>query len=161
MKVRKMRPEEEEIVVRMERKAIYPELSLKKMQQWIDGEAIYNPLTFVLENKGEIIGGVRWEIQDYLDETRIILHLDGLFIEEKWRKQRLGRRLLLESLDAAKLYYQNQGLKVMGLLIQTTEEAARFYQKIFSSGAGFSCTSAILQMDETRIIIVFLVFLTE
>jgi len=132
MEVRRIKPEEEKSFLRMEREMLYPELSLKKMQQWVDGEGSYAPLIFVLDEAGEIVGGAVWEIYEHLDATQIVLHLDAFFIKEKWRGQGFGRQLLNESLAAARIEYWEKGLRLVGFIIETTslaEGAVDFYRK--------------------------------
>ena len=129
MKVRKM--EIEEKFVEMERIAIWPELFSEVMKKWVAGEGRYTPVGFVLEKEGEIIGGAVLEVQDHLSPEQVILQLEGFFVREGYRRQGFGRKLLDESLRAARDEYQKKGLKVVGILIETTslnEGAVTFYK---------------------------------
>lgn len=156
MEIRKIRPEEEREFLQLEHETIYPELKKREFQRWIEGEGRYRILSFVLEEKEEIVGGAVWEIQDHLGPTQIALQLDAIFIKEGWRRKGLGRQLFYQSLELAKKEYMKSGLKPVGILIQTTSldrGAVDFYRSILKN---FSYSEVTQKMDGAEVT-VFLV----
>jgi ribonuclease HII len=72
MEVRYARPEELNVIAKIIRDQIYPEISLEEMEEWIKGIGWpSNPYVqwFVLEKEGEIIGAMRWEVYDRYGEN--------------------------------------------------------------------------------------------
>jgi len=140
-----------------ERKAIYPELTIKQFQDWVDGEnPPYALLQYALvDDSQEIIGGAVVEVHDHLDEKRVLLVLDAIWVKSGWRRKGLGRQLLQETFEEARRYYQKHGLNPVGIMIQTTsldEGAAEFYHQ--SINPPYSVTEQ--EMDGVKIV-VFLV----
>ncbi len=112
-----------------EQKAIYPFLFPLQLEKWIrEEEEPYAPLTYVLLNEQEIIGGSVVRIQDFIDRSRIILELDAFWIREDCRGKGIGTQFLQEILQICYSYYQKFGLEPEAMIIETVT-AKMFYQK--------------------------------
>ncbi len=134
MKVR-MATERKERAALLEgaRQNIWPLLPPKTMRQWWNEEGPYEPKSFALiDDKGDIIGGAIWEIYDHYDVNEVVLDLGAFYVVQDRRRERLGRQLFLQSLAEARNRLMSSDLKVVGLFIESTEEAAPFYREVLT-----------------------------
>lgn len=118
---------------KIEQKELYPELTKEQLEEWMEGEGVFSPQSFVVSLNGEIVGFCVFEIYE-VNANEIIISLDAIAIKKESQKQGIGRYLLETSLEEAKKYWSNKDFKVKGLIIETgTNEAVGFYEKVFPS----------------------------
>lgn len=81
----------------------------------------------VAEFDGEIIGFCGWgEFRDFDTDERMG-EIQGIYILEEYKRNRIGKRLLISALEQLKAEgYQKVGLWVL----DTNENAIRFYEKM-------------------------------
>lgn len=119
-------------VMEIEQKELYLELKREQIQQWMEGEGVFAPQSFVALLNGEIVGFCVFEIYE-INGKEIIVSLDAIAIKKLYQKKGIGRYLLEISLKQARKYWEKE-FKVKGLIIETgTDEATGFYEKVFSS----------------------------
>lgn len=135
--IRKMGRKELKEVMEIEHEVLYQELEKSQIRQWVEGEGIFAPQSFVMLIDKRIIGFTVFEIYEIKrvdGVNEIIISLDAMAISEDFQKKGNGKKLLKESIERAKDYWNNRGFKVKGLIIETgTDEAGGFYEKVFSS----------------------------
>jgi GNAT superfamily N-acetyltransferase len=134
MEVRYARPEELNVIAKIIRDQIYPEISLEEMEEWIKGIGWpSNPYVqwFVLEKEGEIIGAMRWEVYDRYGE-KLVLMSSWIAVREGYQKQGYGRYLWQKSKEIVDDYWKSRGCKVKLIFTETEEEnlrACAFYRR--------------------------------
>ena len=124
-------------VMEIEHEVLYQELEKSQIRQWVEGEGIFAPQSFVMLIDKRIIGFTVFEIYEIKrvdGVNEIIISLDAMAISEDFQKKGNGKKLLKESIERAKDYWNTRGFKVKGLIIETgTNEATGFYKKVFPS----------------------------
>lgn len=130
VKIRRAIEKEIEEILKIEQKEIYPELTLKQMQDWEEGEEPFYQ-EFVAEVDNEIVGSVTLEIRD-VKEKEVVAELLQISVEGKAQKMGVGTKLLRTSLAMMEKRCSKEGFRLVGLIVQTgTDEATGFYEKIF------------------------------
>jgi len=136
LKVRIAKADELDIIAKIIRDEIYPELSLKEMKEWIKGIGWPpNPYVqwFVLEREDEIIGAMRWEVYDRYEE-KLILMSSWIAIKREYQGQGNGSYLWQKSREMINEQWKSRGCKEVLIFTETEKEnsqAYAFYRKIF------------------------------
>jgi len=123
MKIRKMRKTEKQVFLKMEKKELYPWLSIRALEDRLWEKA----LPYILEVDGSIIGGVVWEEYDVFPNGKSIIDLAAIFILNSFRGQGYGKKLFEKSLALAK-----ESLNAIAIHIETVGQEA-FYRKVLPS----------------------------
>ena len=115
-------------------KNMYPHLSEEIIKKWHSGG--YHA-TFLLTDNGEKVGGIYFEVCEFLNEgrgRRVILDVRALFVEAEYRGLGLGKKLLLETIPLVKEYYFNEYELTVAQIIIETNTRAEFYRGALSDG---------------------------
>jgi len=137
--VRIARAEELDIIAKIMREEIYPEISFEEMREWIKSVGWpSNPYVqwFVLEKEGEIIGAMRWEVYDRYAE-KLVLMSSWIAIKKEYQKQGYGSYLWKKSREIVNEFWKSKGCIEVLIFTETEEEnlgACNFYRKIFGKG---------------------------
>ena len=140
LKVRIAKADELDIIAKIIRDEIYPELSQEEMKEWIEGLGWPpNPYVqwFILEKENEIIGAMRWEVYDRYEE-KLILMSSWIAIKREYQGQGNGSYLWQKSREIINNQWESKGCRVVLIFTETEKEnlqACNFYRKIFGSGS--------------------------
>jgi len=138
LQVRKAKEKDLDIIVQIIKNEIYPELSFAEMKKWIKSLGWPpNPYVqwFVLEENGEIIGTMRWEVFDRYDE-RLILMSSWIAIKREYQHQGYGSYLWQKSKNILNEYWRSKGCKIVLIFTETEMEnpsACNFYRKMLGN----------------------------
>jgi len=141
VRVRRAKKKEFKEILKIENKELYPELTESQLKEWMEGEDIFSPQSFVILSDDKVIGSCTFEVYE-LRRNEIIISLDMIVVSEDFQRKRFGSKLLLESIKEAKNYWNSAGFEVRGLIIETgTDEAGGFYEKVFRKNFNFQKTT--------------------
>jgi len=85
----------------------------------------------VLRTNSTLAGVLFWRVES--EKHHGIIVIDELWIEEKFRRQGLGERLLRASIEAAMDFFETDGFVLRKVLVTTAEDnapARRLYEKL-------------------------------
>lgn len=138
--IRKIKKKEFKDIITLEQRELYPELTVSQLKAWVEETREFSPQLYVAVLNGKIVGFNIFSIyevnEDKLGVLEIILELSAIAVRSNYQRQRIGEKLLNDSIKEAKRYWENEGFKVMGLRIETgTDEAPGFYEKVLPASA--------------------------
>ena len=133
LKIREIREEKMKDAIDIFKNEIWPETHNKLAKEWVTkgwGEFPYTQY-FIAEENGKILAAIAWSIWDMYGK-KIILELSAIAVKE--RRKGIGRKILLESLNCVKTYWQERNLNIVAWNVETDEsnETARRFYKSFS-----------------------------
>ena len=131
--IRKMKGKELKRVIEINRKELYPELEGWQIQQWMDGEGVFSPESFIVLLDKKIVGFIVLEIYE-IRGKEAIWEISAIAVSQEYQKKGIGTKLLREAISEIQESSFQKGFKAKGILIETgTDEATGFYEKVFSS----------------------------
>ena len=128
-----MKRKELKKVIEINRKELYPELKAWQIQEWMDGEGVFSPESLIVLLDKKIVGFIVLEIYE-IRGKETIWEISAIAISQEYQRKGIGTKLLRKAISEIQKSSLQKGFKASGLLIETgTDEAAGFYEKIFTS----------------------------
>ena len=157
LNIKRMEDIEEEWFLKMEMKTVYSHLSRETMLRWINGD-FYKAFILGNDEENQKIGGVSFDIYDFLNNGKggkIILDTDIFFVDPEYQGKGYGRYVLEKIFSLVKeLYYRENGLNVVAVLIESNT-ASGFYKKVLDSmGYSYQDLSQEIAGTEIRYLLV-------
>jgi hypothetical protein len=132
-----LRIEPSEKVYDVQRRNLYPFLSKKEMEGWMEDKGVLRIRWFGAFIDQQLVGVVAWEVYDiHRYEPNgpkfVILDLYTMEVEKNFRDTSIGKKLFSESLVQT-IADLSQGGFIVGALQIETYGATGFYEKVLSS----------------------------